>query len=218
MAIGTHWEWRAFGTASSDFVHRYGELETLFSPKDFEDVYLWTPGLRVNVKVRDYAQEPFKFKRLRRKDEDLEQWAENAEDVFKFPLQEATWDALAGMFAECHVALGPYPSKEANRETVLARLRAVGARTVEVSKRRESKLWTGPHGTVRVEWARISVPQVIDSISLETWEADQDAEGVSNEQAKADILAALKALALPGPLKPMNYLDAVAVWGSGEKL
>jgi hypothetical protein len=218
MATGIHWEWRAFGVAPSDFAQRYGELEALFPPKDFEDVYLWAPGLRVNVKVRDYAREPFKFKRLRGKHGNLEQWSENREDIFEFPLKEAAWDALGGVFAEFNVALGPYPSKGADRETVLTRLKAAGAQTVEVSKRRQSRLWTGPHGAVIVEWARISAPQVVDSIGLETWEGDQGGEGLSDEQAQEDIVAALEALGLPGPLKPMNYLDALAVWASGGKL
>lgn len=226
MAVGTHWEWRGFGAASSDFADRFSQLETKFPPegiefppKDFEDVYLWTPGLKVNAKVRDYPEEPFKFKRLQDKDGDLEKWAENQEDIFKFPLDEAGWEALAETLTTVNVTLGPYPSGGADAETTLARLKKAEARTVTVNKLRESRLWQGPNGQVKVEWACISSPQAIISIGLETWDEYPEGQGLSDEQAKEDILAAIKELGLDNePLSAMNYLDAVAAWASGGKI
>ena len=227
MATGTHWEWRAFGVPSSDFADRFSELETKFPPegiefppKDFEDVYLWASGLEVNIKVRDIPEEPFKFKRLQGTDGHLEQWAENPEDTFKFSLDAAEWNALAEALAAVNVTLGPYPSGEADAETALARLKKVGARTVTVNKLRESRLWQGAHGPVKVEWACISSPpQAIISIGLETWDEDPEGPGLPDEQAKEDISAAIKELGLDNePLRAMNYVDAVAVWASGEKI
>jgi hypothetical protein len=219
MALGLHWEWRGFGAVSSGFAHRFSKLASLFDPQDVEDVYLWVSGLEVNVKVRDIPEEPFKFKRLQDKDGHLEQWAENPEDIFRFPLNEAGWDTLAEALAAVNVTLGPYPSGEAGAETTLARLKTAGARTVTVNKLRESRLWQGPNGRVKVEWACISSPQAIISIGLETWDEDPEGQGLPDERAKEDIWAAIKALGLDNePLRVMNYVDAVAVWASGEKI
>jgi len=225
MAIGIHWEWRGFGAVSSEFAHRFGELESLFPPQDVEDVYLWVSGLEVNVKVRDIPEEPFKFKRLQDKDGDLEQWAENPEDIFKFPLDEAGWDAVAKVFAEFDVALGPFPPEKVNCSLILDRVRNAGADQVDVRKRRESKLWpvsdgeVKASGQVKVEWACISSPQASISIGLETWDEAPVGQGLSDEQAIEDISAAIEALGLDKePLKPMNYLDAVAVWASGGRV
>lgn len=226
MAVGTHWEWRAFGTASSDFADRFCRLGTKFPPegiefppKPFKDVYLWTPRLEVNVKVRDWPEEPFKFKRLQGKDGDLEQWAESPEDIFKFPLDEAGWDSLAETLTTVNLTLGPYPSGDADAETTIARVIKAGASKVIVNKWRESRRWKGIHGIVSVERAYISSPQAVISIGLETWHEDPEGQGLSDEQAKEDILAAIEALGLDKePLKPMNYLDAVAVWASDGKI
>jgi hypothetical protein len=191
----------------------------LFTPPDVEDVYLWVRGCNVNIKVRDIPEEPFKFKRLQNKDGDLEQWAEDPEDIFGFPLSEAGWNALAEALATVEKVLGPYPPRGVDAHTTLTRLRAVGVRTVTVNKRRESGLWQGPHGKVKVERATIRSPQAIISIGLETWNKVPGAPGLSDREAKEDIWAAVEALGLKDePLRVMNYLDAVAIWASGEKI
>ena len=221
MTTGIHWEWRGFGAVSSVFSRCFGTLESLFCPQDVEDVYLWVPGLEVNIKMRDIPEEPFKFKRLQVKDKNtgLEQWAESPEDIFRFPLDEAGWDALAKTLAKVDVTLGPYPSGVADAERTLAWLKKAGVRVVTVNKRREGRLWRGAHGPVKVEWACIRSPQATISIGLETWDEDPHGEGLPDEQAKEDILAALEALGLnKEPLKAMNYVDAVAVWALGGKL
>jgi hypothetical protein len=226
MAEGIHWEWRAFGAASGRFVSRFGELCTRFPPqglefppRDFEDVYLWTPGLKVNVKVRDLDVEPFKFKLLQDKDGDLEKWTEKPGDIFTFPLDEDGWETLAKTLTTVNVALGPYPGGVDDRDTLIARVKEAGVSVVTVNKLRESRAWKGTHGIVSVERACISWPQPINSVGLETWGEYPAGQGPSDEQAKEDILAAIEALGLDQePLRPMNYLDAVAVWGSGERI
>jgi hypothetical protein len=104
-------------------------------------------------------------------------------------------------------------------ELTLVELVRVGAKTVTVNKQRESRLWQGPNGQVKVEWACILVPQPIITIGLETWDGDPEGPGLSDEQAKEDIRAAIQALALHDePLKALNYVDAVAVWASGRRI
>jgi hypothetical protein len=184
-----------------------------------KDGYLWVSGLKVNIKVRDIPAEPFKFKRLQNRDGELEQWAENLEDIFGFPLDRPGWDALAGTLASVNVMLGPYPSEKADVETTLARLGEVGAKVVTVTKQRESRLWQGPYGGVIVEWACIRSPQAIISIGLETWDEGPGGQGLSDQQAKEDILAAIERLGLRNePLRALSYVDAVAIWASGGKL
>jgi hypothetical protein len=219
MALGLHWEWRGFGVVSRDFARYFSQLDHLFIPPDVEDVYLWARGFKVNIKVRDIPEQPFKFKRLRNKDGDLEQWAENPKDIFSFPLNQAGWNALAEALATVDVVLGPCPSGGADAHTTLARLRAVGVRTVTVNKQRESRLWQGPHGKVRVERVHISSPQTIASIGLETWGEDPEAPGLPDREAKEDIRAAIDALGLRyEALRVMSYLDAVVIWASGGEI
>jgi hypothetical protein len=220
MVLGIHWEWRGFGVVSDEFAHRYSALDPQFSCQSVEDVYLWVPRLvDVNVKVRDIAEEPFKFKRLKGKDGPLEQWAENPEDVFRFPLDRTGWDTLARTLAKVDLALGPYPGGTVDAETALAELEKVGVRTVSVHKLRESKIWRGPNGLVNVEWACIRLPQVLITIGLETWDQDPEGPGLPDEQAKKDIRAAIQALGLEDePLQALNYVEAVAVWASGGKI
>lgn len=220
MATGTHWEWRAFGAASSDLAARFiVDLGIIFPPMDFVDVYLWTPGLKVNVKVRDFAAQPFKFKHLLDKDGVLEKWDEKEEEIFRVPLDKAGWAALAETLTTVNVTLGPYPSGDADAATIIARVQEAGASTVTVNKRRESRLWRGTHGLVAVEWACISSPEAIVSIGLETWDVSPEGPGLPGGQAKEDILAAIEALGLDNePLRVMNYVDAVAAWASGEKI
>jgi hypothetical protein len=219
MAMGIHWEWRGFGIVSSEFAFRYSALAPQFPRQTVEDVYLWAPKLAVNVKVRDLPAEPFKFKRLQNRDGHLEQWAENPEDIYRFPLDRAGWEALAGTLATAGLALGAYPAGPVDAGMILAELERLGARTITVHKQRASRLWQGPNGQVKVEWACILSPQPVITIGLETWETDAGGPGLSDEAAKVDIRAAIQALGLHDePLKAMNYVEAVAVWASGGRI
>ncbi|MGD9046756.1 MAG: hypothetical protein PVF77_01770 [Anaerolineae bacterium] len=219
MALGIHWEWRGFGILSSEFAFRYSALEPQFPRQSVEDRYLWAPKLEVNVKVRDIPAEPFKFKRLLNKDGHLEQWAERPSDIYRFPLDKVGWEALAGTMAAADLVLGPYPAGTVDAERTLAELERAGARTVTVHKQRASRLWPGPNGQVKVEWACILSPQPLITIGLETWDADPEGPGLSDEQAKADIRAAIQALGLHDePLKALNYVEAVAVWATGRTI
>jgi hypothetical protein len=219
MTLGIHWEWRGFGIVSGEFAFRYSALAPLFPCQSVEDVYLWVPGLEVNVKVRDLPAEPFKFKRLRARDGHLEQWAEHPADIYRFPLDRVGWEALATTMAGAGLALDPYPAGTIDAGRILAELGRAGARTVTVGKERASRFWQGAHGQVKVEWACILSPQPVITIGLETWGEDPEGPELSDEQAKEDIRAAIQALWLPDePLKAMNYMEAVAVWASGGRI
>ena len=219
MAIGIHWEWRGFGVVSGEFACRYSALAPQFPRQAVEDVYLWVPGLEVNVKVRDLQAEPFKFKRLQNRDGRLEQWAERPEDIYRFPLDRAGWETLSETMATAGLALGAYPAGAVDAGRVLAELERAGARTVTIHKQRASRLWPGPYGEVKVEWACILSPQPLVTIGLETWEEDPRGPGLSDEQAKEDIWAAIQVLGLHDePLQALNYVEAVAIWAAGRTI
>jgi hypothetical protein len=216
MTLGIHWEWRGFGIVSGEFALRYSALAPQFPRQVVEDVYLWAPKLEVNVKVRDLPAEPFKFKRLQNWDGHLEQWAEKPSDIYRFPLDRAGWEALATTMATADLALGPYPAGTVDAARVLAELERAGARTVTLNKERSSRLWQGPRGQVKVEWACILSPQPVITIGLENWDEDPAGPGLSDDQAKEDIQTAIQALSLHDePLKALNYVQAVAIWASG---
>ena len=219
MALGIHWEWRGFGIVSGRFACSYGELDPLFDPQSVKDDYLWAPRLQANVKVRTLVGEPFKLKRLQDTDGRLEKWSEKQEDIFDFPLTQHAWDTLARTLASADLKLGPYPSGAVDAEMTVAELKRVGARIVTVNKLREARLWKGPHGPVKVEWACIFAPQALITIGLETWQEDPEGPGLSDEQAKEDIRAAIQALGLGDePLRVVNYVDAIRIWTAGGRI
>ena len=85
------------------------------------------------------------------------------------------------------------------------------------SQERGGRWWQGPNGRVLIEWTAISKPQPILSISLESEDLSGESPVLTDAQAKADLEAALQALELEQePLRPMNYMDALSVWGAGK--
>jgi hypothetical protein len=219
MAFGTHWEWRGFGDVSDPFTDRYGRLNYQYGPQELQDIYIWIPESDLNLKVRAGAGGGLKFKRLIGKDGRLEQWSEEPADLFDFPLQEPAWQALAGELAKANLALGSYPEHPPGREQLLATLEKAGCKTIPVSKQRGGRWWQGPNGRVLVEWTAIHKPQPILTISLESQDTAVEDDRLTDEQAKADILAARAALRLDSrPLQIMNYMDALSIWAQGAMI
>jgi hypothetical protein len=70
-----------------------------------EDHYLWIPGLAVNAKLRAGEPSGLKFKRLIHKTGDIEQWWENPDELFKFPLDHAAWRTLANDLQQAQLTL-----------------------------------------------------------------------------------------------------------------
>lgn len=216
MAAGTHWEWRGFGAVSDAFLDRYTGLKVQYGPQEFEDLYIWSPNLQVNIKLREGAEGGLKIKRFVSRDGRLQRWTEDPDDLFAFPLAEPAWHALARELATANLALGAYPETPAGRDQLLEILAKAGCKTILVSKRRDGRYWQGPDGTLLVEWTTIHKPQPIHSIGLESPDIALETAGPADEQAKAAILAAISSLGLERePLKVMNYMDAVSLWARG---
>jgi len=214
MAEGLHWEWRGFGGVSARFVKQYCGLSHLFDSQTVEDLYLWIPGLEVNAKFRTGAEGGLKFKRIRKKEGEFEKWFENPEELFDFPLDSRAWKTLADMLKTVDLSLPEARDGDITRQHAVELLREAGCKPLLVKKNREAKLWSGPNGTVKVEWACISAPRSLVSIGLENW-ADEDAEDVSDESAREDLSAALTFFDLKNePLQPMNYIEAVESWAN----
>lgn len=217
MALGLHWEWRGFGSVSGAFAQRYSKLEPFLEPQSIEDTYLWIPGISVNAKFRNGLEGSLKLKRLKCKDRSLEQWFENPLELFNFPLDAKSWNALQTVLAEAGLEIPDDPLPAPNRYSVLRYLQKIGCRTVKVSKRRESKIWQGSSGNIKVEWASISAPQACLSIGLETVESNLAAGSFSDDRQKEHLYRAIKELGLgKEPLKVMNYMDVVNIWAQGK--
>jgi len=219
MAFGLHWEWRGFGAVSGRFANQYGTLQDCFPEQEIEDSYLWVPRLAVNAKFREGAEGGLKFKRIKNVDGPLEQWREDRDELFDFPLEPEAWDALSKILGAAKVRLPAYPTKKPNRDAALEYLKKAGCKTVTVKKVRGAKLWQAPDGKVKVEWACISSPQACVSIGLETWDEGSQKAALDDESAKADMRAAIKGLRLDTePLRVLNYMQAVEKWASGDKI
>lgn len=217
MALGLHWEWRGFGAVSAAFAQRYGNLEPFLEPQSIEDTYLWVPGISVNAKFRTGVEGGLKLKRLKSKDRSLEQWFENPAELFDFPLDTKSWNALQTVLAEAGLKISKDPLPVSHRSAVLRYLQKIGCRTVNVSKQRESKMWHGSSGKIKVERARITTPQICMSIGLETMPSDTPGGSFSDDSQKALLSRAIQELGLERePLKVMNYMDAVYVWAKGK--
>jgi len=219
MAFGIHWEWRAFGAVSTDVVDKFSSLHKQFEPQDIEDLYLWIPGDKINAKFRKGAEGGLKFKRLKEVSGELEQWYENQDEMFEFPLQRDAWETLARALTDARVTLPGYPPEPPDRARATQYLIDAGCQTVMIRKRRTGRLWQGPSGKVKMEWACISTPQSVISIGLETWNEEPSGDSLSDAQAQEDIVAAIEHLGLKRePLKVMNYLDALLLWARKQKM
>ena len=217
MALGTHWEWRGFGEVSHAFFDRYGDLNYQFGPLKVDDLYIWTPDLKVNLKIREGAYGGLKVKRPLGQHGRFQRWSEHPDDLHALPLDKTAWHALATVLGNAGLVLGPYPTDPPGHDQLLFLLERAGCKSLLVRKERGGRWWQGPNGRVLVEWTAINKPQLIVSISLESEDTAAGDDGLTDEQAKADLQAALEALDLNRQaLAPMNYMDAVAVWVGGR--
>ena len=214
MALGKHWEWRGFGEVSETFIERYGRLKRAFGPLKVRDLYIWTPGVRANVKMREGELGGLKFKRLVERDGRFECWSEDAAELFAFPLQEPGWQMLAAELAQAGLDIGSLPQQAPQSDEVAALLESAGCKMVLVPKERGARWLPGPNGRVLVEWTAIHEPQPVLSIGLES---EDTRDRLTDEQAKADLHAAIEALQLyQEPLYVMNYLDIAGLWAKRE--
>jgi hypothetical protein len=219
MAFGVHWEWRGFGSVSDAFFERYGVLAYEFGPWMIEDIYIWTSGLEVNLKIREGVEGGLKIKRPFGRDGRFERWVERPEDLYTLPLERKGWEVLAAELAGAGLVLGPYPEEAPGHDQLLFLLERAGCQSVLVVKERGGRWWQGPNGRVLVEWSAIEKPQALLSVSLESEDLSGEEGGETDEEAKADLQAAIEAFHLDHErLIPMNYMDALAHWINGRQI
>lgn len=218
MPYGSHWEWRGFGGVTGRFVQIYSSLESHYKLHSVQDRYIRIPGLCVNAKFREGAENGLKFKRPEKRDGDFEVWTENEHELFNFPLSDEAWNTLLKMLKSAGLTLPDAPPSSFSQNEVAQWLQQAGCEIVEVHKERESRLWQGDNGSVLVEWACISEPQSIISIGLENF-AEGEAYNLTSNTGKLVVESAVKELGLDRePLHYMNYMDAVKLWVQGNKI
>lgn len=218
MALGSHWEWRGFGSVSSRFEKLYGEFPLLFETQVVEDSYLWIPGLSVNAKFRSGADGDLKLKRLQDKDGELEKWVENPEEIFDFPLSSKAWTTLSEILKTVNIELPDWTEEVQSRDEILDMLKKKGCRIVSMIKQRDARLLKTKYADIKVEWASISGPQKLTSIALESGFENPE-QNLTDKKAKEGLLATIQELELQTePLQVMSYLEAIEKWAKGEKI
>ncbi len=217
MALGTHWEWRGFGVLSDAFRRRFDTLEDLFPSQSMVDEYIWVPDLPINLKLRRGTedQDGLKFKRPGRTRGDLEEWHEDPNEIYDFPLSTEAWESLRRELADASIILPAFPEEPLHRDLTLDTLRRSGPniRVVTVMKARVTKLWSGREGDVRVDLTEISSPEEVTCLGLES-SAGGGGE-LAEAVARSAIRSARTALGIDKEgLEVMNYLQALNRWRS----
>jgi hypothetical protein len=224
MALGRHWEWRAFGTVSSDFRRKWESLDFALPDRQWHDMvdrYLWVPGYGMNVKLRSGPPlgDCLKFKRLRARWNHLQLWHEDPEDVHCFPLE---WSRLSALAKELHIQLnGQKRHRVGLEEAVEVFARATPPiQIIEVHKHRQPRIWQDGEVQVLVEIAEISQPEPISSLCLEsTLELTQWSGPDQMVAARESVQRSVVDLEVENQqLKIMNYVDALGLWADGKKL
>ncbi len=218
MAVGTHWEWRAFGPIPlALLLNVIGKLNKHFGPDDtgnqHTDEYLWTPGSDVNVKLRD---DKLKFKRLLDTDDGCELWTEEEDETFPFPLTDAALD-----FISRHMSVG-LPDEIATARNSLADFRQSLAsftppiRVVPVNKHRIQYDAVVGEATLIIELAEVIEPVSTWSVAIEGEDLLASSSSRIDPETSAASLARIaqvrEQLNLPGTMAVKGYLDMLADW------
>lgn len=205
MALGLHWEWRAFGQLSETLRRRIDSLPALLpEPWQLTDCYLWAPGCAANIKLR---AGDLKVKYFLEATAGLERWLEDEKDIYPFPLAASILSQVSAALA---VALPPCASAAIHRDQFLALLAAAQppVKLVIVEKVRQFYQLDleGGLDPALVELAWIGAPQAVASVALE----------------HAEVEPARRAREWLGPigsrLYPMSYLQAIGAWAEGRRL
>lgn len=219
MAFGTHWEWRGFGAVNSKFAEQFSGLKSTVSSNQVVDTYVYTPELKTNIKIRTGYQSGIKFKRPVKFVDDFELWTEREDDLFEFPLTKADHDRVRKILGSTELdRISSLPTSLKTADDALSWLSKAGFQLVKVKKEREIKVWHRAENSVMVEWACLSGPQSITSISLES-EPVKYSDKRSESSELGLLKSALSHLNLDKlPLKPMNYLEVLDKWANGNKI
>lgn len=204
MAFGCHWEWRGFGIMPDATRKRISRLPLWFqTPSPILDIYLWTPAMSTNVKLRGDA---LKFKRFIAREGPFECWLEDETELIPFPLGGEVLAVLAE-------ALGltlPPPDRLLTRPAALLHYlqqEAPVLQVVPVRKQRRLHHYHAPSPPpVIVELSEVLGPESVASLAL--------------EHPQLGLLqAAHAALAADVPnLQPLSYMEAVSCWAQGRRL
>ena len=224
MALGRHWEWRAFGSLSGAFRERFESLRHAMADRkgfDLVDYYLWVPGYGVNAKLRSglATGDCLKLKRLRARWNQLQLWHEDPNDIYNFPLESPEFAWLA---EELHIELpsGNHGARDFNEAQEVLKTATPQVEIIEVHKRRDVRVWEDSDAKVLVEIAEITKPEVISSICMEsTTELTELSRPEELTAARDSVQRAVDDLGVTGEsLQSMNYVDALTIWSNGELL
>jgi hypothetical protein len=223
MAIGRHWEWRAFGTLSEGFVDRFNSLPVLYSSAwaDVVDEYLWIPDCRINVKLRTGLEDGLKFKRIERALDGFELWKENTDDLY--PYKKLNAAAFEKLSKDLRITMPAIPDRPFDRQSMLDLLQHTTppVTVVKVEKKRQTRRFGSSGLASKVEIAQINAPQAIWSVGIEN---DIDLEDGATDGEITDawkgLMVALRELELDREktITPMSYLKALNVWATGSTL
>ena len=205
MAFGRHWEWRGFGQLGEGLRALIEAQPTAHAnAQTLTDTYLWSPHSDVNVKLR---MGDLKLKRLIERRDGLEEWLEDEEENYAFPLDEAQLRALEKALTIGRLDAGAQPVDRAMLLRSL-KLAAPEVCVVDVEKKRQQYQIDGAAGVsepVIVEIAEIVSPEPVTTVGVE----HADAGAVAQVCEQFDLASALR---------PLNYLQAVASWARGRRL
>jgi hypothetical protein len=214
MAYGLHWEWRGFGTLTTDVRAQIEKLEAEFdAPERVTDEYLWIPGSRINVKFRSKGNGSLKFKRVRVTDSEtgLELWEEKPEEEYAFPISsKAQGELAAALRLDLHVTAEPM-----DRTSLLTALRAsrAGVKVVSIQKLRRARKMHVTGGKLTVEIAEIDSPERITTVGIEDdFLLNNDSTAEEIGRAKLAVAGAVGQLRLGTALRRMNYVEATEQW------
>ena len=219
MAFGTHWEWRGFGAVNSKLAEQFSALKASVSSNQVVDTYIYAPGLKTNIKIRTGHQSGIKFKRPVKFADNFELWTEREDELFDFPLTKADRDRVRNILDGTELnRIGSLPTDVKTADDALSWLSEAGYELIKVKKDRETRVWHHADRSVMVEWACLSLPQFITSISLES-----EPVKYSDKQSETSALSLLKSAFSQMnldkmPLRPMNYLEALNKWSNGNKI
>lgn len=218
MAYGVHWEWRGFGTIDGVTEARILALPAAAVPERMvTDAYLWRPGLRDNVKLREW-EGGGSLKVKRQLDpgpgDGTSLWIEEPDEDYGFPLSGAALERVLSVL-ELDTP-GPPPAVPVRAADLLAWVAGATPvpRRVEVRKRRRSFVRHRGPVPVLVELAEIDRPERIRSLGIEDM-AGLDSTAPAERTALARRCVSEAAAVLGAGLRVLTYPEAVGIWAGG---
>ena len=229
MAEGTHWEWRGFGTLTTDAEAAFRERPLAYSGEwdEPEDQYLWIPSSPINVKVRiGGSQEGLKLKRFVRREQDIELWSEKRAELYPFKTLDAATLTAIGTTLGLTFGAVPPPPLSAQQTLDLFRHATPTPSVVTVSKKRQTRRYS-EHVTIELAYLKkvdvngraATVAPALTSIAIEN---DVDLTSASDDdvtRAFGEIDAAVRASKLrESGYTEKNYLRAIAEWAAAASV